>query len=99
MRRKNKKTALKAVFAYLLISGGSWMFINCYANSSNRLSGGDISPASLVISGGRASVEVLDHRAELSISGIAPESKAYCGAYLLSPDELRLAAYIIALYI
>lgn len=95
MLRKNKKTALKAVFLYLLLSGGSWMFINSYANSYNRLSSDDIRPAGVVISGGRASVELLDHSAQFSISGIAPESKAYCGAYLFSPDELRAAAYII----
>ena len=99
MRRKNKNTALKAAFLYLLLSGGSWMFINCYANSYNRLSSDDIKPAGVIISGGRASVELLDHSAEFSIEGIAPESKAYCGAYLISPDELRAAAYIISLCI
>jgi hypothetical protein len=99
MRRKSKNTALKAVFIYLLLSGGSWMFINCYANSYNRLSGEDIRPAGAVISGGQASVELLDHSAQFSISGIAPESKAYCGAYLLSPDEVRAAAYVISLCI
>lgn len=99
MSIKKKKTALKAVFLYLLLSGGSWMFINSYANSYNRISGENIRPAGLVISGGRASVEVLDYEAEFGISGIAPESKAYCGAYLLSPDELRAAAYVISLCI
>lgn len=99
MRRKNKNTALKAVFLYLLLSGGSWMFINCYANSYNRISSDDIRPAGVVISSGRASVELLDYSAQFNISGIAPESKAYCGAYLISPDELRAAAYVISLCI
>lgn len=99
MRRKNKNTALKAVFLYLLLSGGSWMFINSYANSYNRLSGDDIRPAGVIISDGQASVELLDHSTEFSISGIAPESKLYCGTYLISPDELRAAAYVISLCI
>ena len=99
MRRKNKNSALRAVFLYLLLSGGSWMFINSYANSYNKLSSREIRPAGAVIKDGRASMELLDHNAEFSISGIGSESKAYCVAYLLSADELRVAAYVISLCI
>ncbi|MCR5600681.1 MAG: hypothetical protein K6G33_08080 [Ruminococcus sp.] len=97
MRRKKKKAALRAVFAYLLLSGGIWMFINSYANSYNRLSGKNIVPASMAVTDDSASIEVLDHRAEFSLSGIMPESKAYCAVYLLAPDEIRAAAYVISL--
>ena len=97
MRRKKKKTAITAVFMYLLMSGGSWMFINSYANSYNHMSEDKMIPAGMVISGGKATVEVLDHSAELSLSGIDPKSKAYCAAYLRSPDEIRCAAYVISL--
>lgn len=99
MRRKKKKTALTAAFMYLLLSGGTWMFINSYANSYNQMSRSKIIPAAMTVSDDKATLEILHHCAELSISGIAPESKAYCGAYLLSPDEVRGAAYIISLCI
>ena len=99
MRRKKKKTALKAVFLYLLLSGGSWMFINAYANSFNQISEKRIVPAGLVLKEERAFVELLGHNGNFSLSWIYPESRGYCGAYLLSPDELRAAAYIISLCI
>ena len=99
LRRKKKKTALKAVFFYLLLSGGSWMFINSYANSFNQISARRIVPAGLVLKEESASVELLGHSGNFSLSWIYPESRAYCGAYLLSPDEIRAAAYIISLCI
>lgn len=99
MRRKKKKAVLRAVFIYLLLSLGSWMFVNSYANSRSRISGRSIVPAQLVIEDGTASVEVLGHGAEFRLSYISPDSRLYCGAYLLSPDEIRLAAYVISLSI
>ncbi|MBR6967442.1 MAG: hypothetical protein IKH78_02815 [Ruminococcus sp.] len=99
MRRKKKKAALGAVFFYLLLSGGLWMFINSYSNSSNRLSGDNITPAMLELNGGRASIGLLERNAEIDLSCMLPDSKAYCGAYLCSPDEVRAAAYLIALCI
>lgn len=99
MRRKKKKAVLKAAFAYLLLSGGSWMFINACANSYNRLSSENIIPVGLTVRDGTAELDILDHHAEIGISAIAPDSKLYCGAYLLSPDEIRAAAYIISLCI
>ena len=99
MRIKKKKTAFRALFFYLLLSGGLWMFINSYSNSYNRLSGDSIAPAMLDISGGQTRISVLDRNMEIDLSFILPDSKAYCGAYLCSPDEIRAAAYLIALYI
>ncbi|WP_028521434.1 hypothetical protein [Ruminococcus flavefaciens] len=99
MRRKRKKAVLRAAFMYLLLSGGSWMFIYSYANSSSRLSGEYIVPAQMVVEEETATVDILGHSARFSISGIAAHSKLYCGAYLLSPDELRLAAYVVSLCI
>ncbi len=99
MRRKRKKAALRAVLMYLLLSGGSWMFIYSYANTSSRLSGEYIVPAQMVVEEEKASIDILGHSAEFSLSGIAAHSKLYCGAYLLSPDELRLAAYVLSLCI
>lgn len=99
MRRKKKKAVLRAAFAYLLLSGGSWMFINACANSYNRLNSENIVPVGLTVQNGTAALDILDHHAEIGISAFAPDSKLYCGAYLLSPDEVRAAAYIISLCI
>lgn len=99
MHRKKKKTVLRAVFVYLLLSGGSWMFIYSYANSCNHMRGEYMVPAQMVVEDERATVDILGHSAEFSISDIAPHSKLYCGAYLLSPDDLRLAAYVVSLCI
>lgn len=97
MQRKKRRTALKAAFWYLLLSGGSWMFLNSYANSCNRLNGENIVPASIAVFDDSASIEVLDHSMKFCITGIRPESKTYCAAYLLVPDEIRAAAYLISL--
>ncbi|MBR1429872.1 hypothetical protein [Ruminococcus sp.] len=99
MHRKKKKTVLRAAFMYLLLSGGSWMFIYSYANSCNHMRGEYMVPAQMVVEDERATVDILGHSAEFSISDIAPHSKLYCGAYLLSPDDLRLAAYVVSLCI
>ena len=99
MRYKNKKTALKAVFLYLLLSGGSWMFINSYANSYNMLSPKSITPAGIILRDEELSVKLLGHSNNFDISLIAPDSKAYCGIYILAPDEVRTATYIISLCI
>lgn len=94
MRKKKKKTALGAVFAYLLAAVGSWMFVNSYANSYNRLTQDKIAPASLVMNGDTAKVGILEYSAQFSTKLISPDSRLYCIAYLISPDELRTAAYL-----
>ncbi len=97
MRRKKKKTALRAAFLYLLMSGGSWMFLNSYTNSFNRISEESIVPASMTVDDDNASIELLSHRAGFSVAGIMPDSKLYCAAYLIVPDEVRAAAYVMSL--
>lgn len=94
MIRKRKKTAVRAVFLYILLTFGLWMFLNSYTNSHNRLSGEKISPAGLDVHGDMAYIEVLEHEINLDLSAIAPESRLYCGAYLLCPDEVRLTCWI-----
>lgn len=97
MFRKKKRTAVRVIFLYLLLTVGSWMFLNSYTNSYNRLSEEKIAPASLNIGEDKAAVGLLEHTIEFSTAGIAPDSKLYCAAYLISPDELRLSAYLISL--
>lgn len=97
MKRKRKRTAVRAVFIYVLLTCGLWMFLNSYTNSYNRLSRDKIVPAGLDLCGDTASIEVLDHEIRLDLSAIAPESRLYCGAYLISPDELRLMCYLVSL--
>ncbi len=96
MSKKRKKTAVRVVFIYMLLTFGLWMFLNSYTNSYNRLSDDKIVPAGLDLYGDTASLEVLNHEIRLDLSAIAPESRLYCGAYLLSPDELRLTCYLIS---
>ncbi len=75
------------------------MFINSYANSHNQMSEEKMIPVGIVLNEGKASVDILDHHREFSLSCISPDSSNYCLAYLASPDELRAAAYIISLCI
>lgn len=98
MKRKRKKTAVRAIFIYVLLTFGLWMFLNSYTNSYNRLSQEKIVPAGLDMYGDTALLEVLEHEISLDFSAVAPESRIYCGAYLLSPDELRLTCYLISLF-
>ena len=97
MAHKKIKTAARLMILYIVLTAGSWMFINSYTNSYNRMTGEQIAPASLVLNGGTASLSVLEHSTEISLSGIAPESKFYCAAYFFSPDELRITAGLISL--
>ena len=52
---------------------------------------------SLTVSGGNAKVRILNESADIDLSPIMPDSKFYCGAYILSPDEIRSSAYLISL--
>ena len=97
MRIHRKKAALAAAIVYMLLAGGSWMFINSYANSFNRLSNEKIVPAVMTIERGRASAEVLGKTLDIDISGINKSSKSWFAAYLAASDEIRSAAYLIAL--
>ncbi|HOC34995.1 MAG TPA: hypothetical protein PLH98_14705 [Ruminococcus flavefaciens] len=97
MRIRRKKAALAAAIVYMLLAGGSWMFINSYANSFNRLSNEKIVPAVMTIERGRASAEVLGKTLDIDISGINKSSKSWFAAYLAASDEIRSAAYLIAL--
>ncbi|SHM34653.1 hypothetical protein SAMN04487860_103232 [Ruminococcus flavefaciens] len=75
------------------------MFINSYANSHNQMSEEKMIPVGVTVGSDTASVEILDHCSKFSLSGIAPDSRNYCAAYLVSPDEIRFTAYIISLCI
>ena len=94
---KKRKTALTAVFLYLLFTGGLWMFVNSYSNSYNKLSEEKIVAASMTIKPDSASISMLEHTVNVDLRALLPESKFYCGAYILAPDEIRSAAYLISL--
>ena len=82
---------------YLLLVGGSWMFINSYANSFNRLSTEKIVPASLTIQSGNASLYVLGNSLDIDFPSLNTSSKLCFIAYLASDDEIRSAAYLVSL--
>lgn len=97
MKRKNKKSAVRAGFTYLLLTAGLWMFIMSYSNSYNRLSAEKITPASITLTEGSAEMSVLDRSFLLDLSGFLPESKLYSALYLLVPDEVKMIASLISL--
>ncbi len=97
MNGKSKKKAVRIIFAYLLLTAGSYMFLKSCCNSYNRLSTERITPASLVINGKTASVSVLEHKFSFSTDILSPESKIYYTAYLIAPDDVRLIAYFISM--
>ena len=97
MYKKNKKAAVRAVFFYLLLTFGLWMFLDSYANSYNRLSSENIAPASLTLTKDSAKINVLEKSCTIDLSRFSGKNRSYCLLYLASPDEIRLSAYLIAL--
>ena len=97
MRKSIKKTAAGAVLIYLILSAGLWLFIYSYSSFHRRMTGERLAPASVTLKSGSASVSVIGQEADIDLSPLEPESKLYCAAYILSPDEFRAAAYIISL--
>ena len=96
MKKKKKHIVFKAVFMYILISCGIWMFLNCCSNSYNRFSDDKIAPASVDLSGTTAEVSLLEQKMMFDFSFLSPESSLCCGAYLVAPDEMRSACYLFA---
>ena len=92
MKIKKKKTVVKAVFSYLLLTTGIWMFLLSYSNSYNRLTTEKISPASLNLTAESAEMKILEHTFVFDIEKFLPESKLYYVLYLIAPDEVRLIA-------
>lgn len=99
MKRKKYKTAVKAVMIYLVLTVGLWMFLYSYSNSYNRLSETKISPASFTVGSSTAELDILGQKFSFNLRGVAPESRAYLTAYLLSPDELRAVSLIISAFL
>lgn len=97
MKKRKKKSAVRAGFSYLLLTTGLWMFIMSYSNSYNRLSSEKIAPASITLTESSAEMTVLKRSFSMDLSGFLPESKLYCGLYILAPDEMRILSSLISL--
>lgn len=95
MRKKHKKTALRAVFAYLLLTCGIWMFIKAYSNSCSRLERERTISAGITINGSSASVTILDHSQDIDLSLLNADSRLYYVLYLISPDEVRIVSPLL----
>lgn len=91
-----KKTAVRVIFVYLLLTAGVYMFLESCSNSYNRLSGEKIAPASIVINGNKASVSILENEVSFSTEIFSPESRMYFFMYLVSTDDIRSVAYCIS---
>lgn len=92
-----KKTAVRVIFVYLLLTAGVYMFLESCSNSYNRLSGEKIAPASIVINGNKASVSILENEVSFSTEIFSPDSDFYFISYLLSTNDMRSVAYCISL--
>lgn len=91
------RKAVRMIFVYLLLTAGVYMFLESCCNSYNRMAEEKITPASIVISGKRASVSVLENKVSFSTEIFSPESSLYLTAYLVSPDDVRSMAYLLTL--
>lgn len=87
--RKSKKTVVKAIIVYIVLTVGLWMFVYSYANSYNKLTDKKIVPAALVTRENEAELEIIGMSFKLDSAMISPESKLYFAAYLFMPVELR----------
>lgn len=97
MKRKKKKAVVRAIFLYLLLTTGIYMFITSYSNSHNRLTTEKISPASMTFNGAKAKVNVLESSFTVDMELFMPESRFYYVTYLISPDEVRLMTVLMSL--
>jgi len=97
MKNKKKKSSVRVIILYLILTTGLWMFLMSYSNSYNKLTTEKISPASIVVNKEKVEMTILEKKYEFDIDGIMPESKLYYGLYLAAPDELRLAELLIFL--
>jgi len=97
MRKSIKKTAAGAVLIYLILSAGLWLFFDSYSSFYNRMTGKKTAPASVTLTSGGASVSIIGQGTDIDLSLLRPDSKLYCAAYILSPDEFRAAGCMISL--
>lgn len=91
-----KKTVIRIIFMYFLLTAGIYMFLESCSNSYNRISKEKISPASIIINDNKASVSILENKFNFSIKMLLPESKIYYIAYIISSDDIRLMSYCIS---
>ena len=94
---KTYKKAVRMIFMYLLLNAGVYMFLESCCNSYNRMTEEKITPASIVISGKKASVSVVENKVSFSTEIFSPESRLYLMAYLFSPDDIRSVTYLFTL--
>lgn len=95
MTRKNKKTAVVIVFAYVVLTCGLRMFLLSYSNSYNKLTEQKIPPASLTVSDSAAELDILGKRLNIG-NVISADSRGILPVFLLASDELRAAALLSA---
>lgn len=87
---KRKKTAVRVVLMYLILTAGMWMFLYSYANSHNRLSDEKILPAALRTYREGFVIEAMGKSVGVKNKLFLPESDFYFAAYMLAPIEVRV---------
>lgn len=96
-KRKKKKTAVRFILMYVVLTAGLWMFMLSYTNSYNKLTTEKISPAALVLKSETAEMTILEKKYSFSIVSIMPESRLYYILYLSAPEEVRTYLFLISL--
>lgn len=96
MMRKKKRTAVRVIFLYLLLTAALWAFLYSCSNSYNHISYEKISPAGVVMNGENVKFSVLEHEIRFSLDDISPQNRLYFPLYVFSPDELRISVLIQA---
>lgn len=93
---KKKKTAVRAVILYLVLTTGIYMFITSYSNSHNRLTLEKTEPAGITLNGSTAKMQILEESFSINVEALMPESKLYSFVYLFVPDEVRILTFLVA---
>ena len=96
MKVKKKRTAVRVIFIYLLLTTALWAFLYSCSNSYNHISDEKISPVGVVINGETAKLSLLEHEIKFRLDDISPQNEIYFPLYMFSPDELRMAVLIQA---
>lgn len=96
MRHKNIKPAAAVMIVYLLLSAGLLMFLYSLTLSGANITGERLAPAELTVTDGKTELHLAG--AVFAAGTRLPDSSnVYLAGYLLSPDEVRAEAYVLAM--
>ncbi|MDE5764343.1 MAG: hypothetical protein K2N49_01220 [Ruminococcus sp.] len=92
---KNKKSAVRCVLVYIIVTVGLLMFLYAYTNSYNKMNPEKIVPAMLTVSAEKAEFEIIGREIEFDLEFFKPESKLFLVLYLMSDIEIRAETAVL----